>query len=303
MIKYKVKQDSTLLLTLLEVYKGASKQKVKQIIQHSKIIVNGKTASKLPNSELKKDDLLELVKLEKNIKTNVKPTRSKPIAIYYEDQYYLVALKPAGILSCGDKTGRSGNSYHKLLESFISQRDDIKTLLWVVHRIDREVEGLLIFAKSEEYQYKLKENWDEVTKKYLALTEGKPENENGIIESWLRDGEKQYVSSFKKQVEGSKFAKTQYKYLRPEGKYHLLEILLHTGRKNQIRVHLSDARCPIVGDRKYGADKKFVRQIRLSAFYLEFNHPFTNNPVVVKYYPSGWFFKPSEDSDEQYKIL
>ncbi|HAN78321.1 MAG TPA: hypothetical protein DCQ31_11425 [Bacteroidales bacterium] len=303
MIRHTVKQDDTLLNVLLEVYKGASKQKVKHIMQHSQLTVNGKVITKHQNFELKSADVLTIESLENTLKKVAKPTRSRPIAIYFEDDYYMVGLKPAGILSCGDKTGRTDNSYHKMLESFVTQREGNKTKLWVVHRIDREVEGLLIFAKSEEAQFKLKEVWETVTKKYITLVENKPNPETGTVENWLRDGAKQVVSAFNREMEGSKFAKTEYKYLRAEGKYHVIEVMLHTGRKNQIRVHMQGLGCSIVGDRKYGADSSVMRQIRLAAYFLEFKHPYTGNPVNVKYYPAAIFFKPSANHDEQYKIV
>jgi 23S rRNA pseudouridine1911/1915/1917 synthase len=189
------------------------------------------------------------------------------------------------------------------MEEYLSKRDDNKTRLWAVHRIDREVEGLIVFSKSEKLKEKLSENWSNFTKKYLALTEQKPENENGFIENWLREGENLKVLVSEKETDGSKFAKTEYTFLRTIGKYHLLEIKLHTGRKNQIRVHLAHIGCPIAGDRKYGAMSDFKRKVRLVAFYISFNHPVTEKEITIEYKPADTFYHPSQNADEKYKIF
>jgi 23S rRNA pseudouridine1911/1915/1917 synthase len=302
-MKYKIKKTAGLLETVLEIYKGVSKQKAKQILSHSEFILDGKKIDRHPNTQVGEGSFLEINSIDKSNGKTKLPTRARPISIYFEDDYFLVALKPASILSCGSKTEKMNYSFHKELEKFMTERDDKKTRLWVVHRIDREVEGLNLFAKTEEYQTMIKENWQHVIKKYLALTENRPKTDTGFIESWLKDTAEQKVIELKKETADSKFAKTEYTYLRAEKKFHLLEIKLHTGRKNQIRVHLSGIGCPIVGDRKYGASPKPERQIRLAAYYLEFKHPVTGKTVELKYQPAAKFFNPSNKEDEKYKIL
>jgi len=297
---YKIKKTATLLETFLEIYQGMSKQKAKSLISYSTIKYNDKVLKKNPTIIVEKDGKLEIVQNEKNLKINKTPTRQNPIAIYYEDKYLIIAIKPVGILTCNSGDD-SAQNFHKMLEAYLSDRDDTKIRLWIVHRIDREVEGLIIFAKNEEIQNLLKDNWQEVTKKYLALTEAKPPFMSGVIENWLKDTESQKVEQYNKEVTGSKLAKSEYKYLKPVNGYHLVEIMLHTGRKNQIRVHLSGIGCPIVGDRKYGADDTYVRKIRLVAFSLEFLHPITKKMVNLEYKPTPFFYKPSVKSDEKYK--
>lgn len=303
MIKYTVKHDSNLLNVVLEIYKGASRQRAKQIIQFNQFEVNGKTIRNHPNIELKAGDTIEVIKCERTTRTKSKPTKVQPVVLHFEDSYFVVGLKPAGILSCSDGSEYNKHSYHKVLENYLSNRDEAPVHLSVVHRIDREVEGLLIFAKKPQYMERLKDMWPKVTKKYLALTEGKPEPQDGIVENWLRDGHDQVVEAFDKEVKNSRLSKTEYHFVKNEGKYSLLEITLHTGRKNQIRVHLSGLKCPIVGDRKYGADGTYKRQIRLAATTLEFTHPFTKKLVSLKYKPAVHFFHPSQNADEQYKVI
>jgi len=302
-MKWTIKQDTTLMDAVLEIYNGVSKQKAKQIISYSELVKNGQPIDKHPTQLLEKGDVLEINKLEPNKKQNLVPNRNNPIAIHFEDEHLIVALKPAGIISCGSKTDKKSNSFHIALQDYIQKRDEKKTKLWIVHRLDKEVEGLILFAKSEHIQELIKDNWQHVIKKYLTLTEAKPEPENGVIENWLREVAEQRVVGFSKEVPDSKFAKTEYRYIRAEKEYHLLEIQIYTGRKNQIRVHLSGINCPIVGDRKYGADASVLRQIRLAAYKIEFMHPVTKNKLALEYMPIARFFKPSKTENESYKVL
>jgi RluA family pseudouridine synthase len=300
-MKYKIKHTQGLLETLLEVYKGISKQKAKQILAHSDFMVDGKPMDKHPETILFEGNELEIISKGDVSKPQRIRGKKRPVTIFYEDKYLLAALKPAGFLSCASKHDKVDYSFHKELEHFVSERDEKKTRLFICHRIDREVEGILMFAKTEELQEKVKDTWPEVTKKYLALTERKPEKESGVIQNWLRDTELQKVKEYYKEVTGSKFAKTEYRFVRQEKKYSLVEVTLHTGRKNQIRVHLSGIGCPIVGDRKYGAAASPIRQIRLSACYMELKHPVTGKTIEIKYQPSEQFFAPSMKEDEKYK--
>jgi 23S rRNA-/tRNA-specific pseudouridylate synthase len=196
-----------------------------------------------------------------------------------------------------------GKTFHKVLEEYLSDRDRKKQRLWVVHRLDREVEGLIIFAKRAGIREQLQENWKQVEKRYIALLEKKPEPESGVVENWLRDNPVKYVKAFDFEIPGSKFARTEYTFLRREGDYYLVEIRLDTGRKNQIRVHMSQLGCPIVGDRKYGATGEVIRQVRLAARSLDFIHPVTKKPLSISYTPSKRFFNPSKNADEKYRII
>jgi len=281
-MKYTLKHTSTLLEAVMEIYKGISKQKAKQIIGYSEFLLSGKKIDRHPKQMLEAGNELEITHSEKNKDQNRIPDKRTPVVICFEDPYFVIALKPAGILSCGNRDQAINNSYHKVLENFLSDRENKKIRLWVIHRLDREVEGLIMFAKSEKVQYQIKAMWPEVTKKYLALTENKPEPPEGIIENWLIDTSMQKVIASDREVEGSKFARTEYSY---------------------IRVHLAGIHCPIAGDRKYGADASVVRQIRLAAYRLEFNHPHTNKVVSVQYKLPKRFYRPSQDSNEKYKIL
>jgi len=302
-MKYTVKRDDVLQNIVLEIYKGASRSRAKQIIKFNSFVVNGIQVKNNPALELRKGDVLEIINRVTSDSMPQKPTRSKPISIYFEDDYYVIAHKPAGIITNSDSSKYNKLSFQKFLREYIQERDNRSVRLWVVHRLDREVEGLIVFAKHEEAMNRLKDMWKDVTKKYWALTERKPIKKQGIIENWLVDGHDQKVVAYDKEVPNSRYSKTEYCVLKEEGKYSLIEVTLHTGRKNQIRVHLAGIDCPIVGDRKYGADASFHRQIRLAAVYIEFHHPYTGKLIQFSYNPNNRFFKPSQNADEHYKIL
>jgi 23S rRNA pseudouridine1911/1915/1917 synthase len=186
----------------------------------------------------------------------------------------IVIDKPAGMLTYGEK-GSSGTSVYKELKEYLSAASKSRSELFVVHRLDREVSGLLLFAKTEKVQEKMKENWHEFTKKYRSLVEGVMEEKSGVATSWLSDGPEFKVHSGKER-EGARYAETNWQVLKVLENNTLLELQLITGRKNQIRVQLSDMGHPVVGDRKYGADATFERRIRLHGCYLHIMHPKTD---------------------------
>lgn len=194
-----------------------------------------------------------------------------------------------------------------------------KEKVFVVHRLDREVSGLLLFAKSEIVKKSLIENWTDNEKLYWALVEGKPQKASDTIKSYVMEGPKQKMivvasSTFShrntvvertrnaREIDSPKIpqlATLKYKTLSHHNDYTLLEIHLETGRKNQIRVQLSSMGCPIVGDRKYGADATYIRQIRLFAFSFSFKHPITKKRVTLSL-PMPKTFLNVGHGDEKY---
>jgi 23S rRNA pseudouridine1911/1915/1917 synthase len=161
------------------------------------------------------------------------------------------------------------------------------------------VSGILLLAKTESSMNFLKDHWKETEKRYIALVEGKPKEAAGTVKSLLYEDKTQKVHSTTNPY-NAKLAITHYKTIQEVNKNSLLEIKLETGRKNQIRVHMSDLGCPIVGDRKYGASKEFIRRIRLHACYLSFPHPVKGEKIVMESsMPKG--FLSLKERDEKYK--
>ncbi len=264
---YTVNENASLLDFLAIHYPQSSKTSLKKMISHGSIGVNGKII-KNPAALVRKG---EEISYRRHV---IVARQNAPFRLVFEDEWIIVIDKPAGLLTYGEK-GSSGSSAYKELKEYLSTTSKSRAELFVVHRLDREVSGLLMFAKSEEIQEKLKENWQEFTKKYLALAEGSVKNKTGVFKSWLSDGPDYKVRSGP-QRDGAKYAETSYQVVKVVENYTLLELQLVTGRKNQIRVHLADIGHPVVGDRRYGADAKYERRIRLHGCYLKIQHPKTS---------------------------
>jgi 23S rRNA pseudouridine1911/1915/1917 synthase len=291
-MKIRITKEISLLEHLFGAFQTASKTTVKQRITHGNVRVNGKMVTN-PAVILKEGDTIEYIKQEVKI-NKVKP----PYQVIFEDNALLVAVKPAGLLTIGDR-GLGGTSFYQQMQAYVKENSKGKERLFVVHRLDREVSGILLFAKSEALQEEIKKHWMDTKKLYYALVEGQPTEDKGTIRSWLTEGHDQRVYSVNVQ-EGAKLAITHYRVMDRTPDYTLLEVELETGRKNQIRVHLSEMGCPVVGDRRYGADARFERRIRLHAYYLSFRHPVSGHLVDFKSkMPKG--FLELKPGDEKYK--
>jgi 23S rRNA pseudouridine1911/1915/1917 synthase len=291
-MKIKITQEITLLEYMLGHLQTASKTTAKQKIVHGNVRVNGKMVTN-PSVILKVGDAVEYVKQVVRV-NKVKP----PYQVLFEDDAILVAVKPAGLLTIGDR-GLGGTSFYQQMSAYVKENSKGKQHIFVVHRLDREVSGILLFAKSEKIQEELKKSWMDTKKLYYALVEGQPKEDKGTIRSWLAEGHDQRVYSVKVQ-EGAKLAVTHYRVMDRTPDYALLEVELETGRKNQIRVHLSEMECPVVGDRRYGADATYERRIRLHAFYLSIRHPVTGKLIDFKSkMPKG--FLELKPGNEKYK--
>jgi 23S rRNA pseudouridine1911/1915/1917 synthase len=287
-MKTTAQSEMTLLDHLQKVFQTPSKTTLKQWIARGNITINGNMITN-PSVTVSPGD--EIAYTKQVVRTG---KIKSPYPVLYEDDSMLVAEKPVGLLTVGNK-GTGGTSFYKVMQSWLKERSRGKEHLFVVHRLDREVSGILVFAKSEEIQEKIKNDWSHAVKRYYALTEGYPGREQGTVKGWLMEGPQQRMFSVREQ-EGAKFAITHYKVMDRTPDYTLMEIELETGRKNQIRVHLADLGCPVVGDRRYGADAKFTRRIRLHAFYLSLMHPVNGSQLEFKSkMPKGFLVLKAED--------
>jgi 23S rRNA pseudouridine1911/1915/1917 synthase len=287
------KEETSLSELLIREFKTGSRSMVKKIILHGSVTVNGKPALQ-PNVVVKPGDVVEYSKYKAPLHS-----QDCPFPVLFEDEHLIVVVKPAGVLTYGEK-GSSGTSLYKILTDYVRDRTKGKERIFVVHRLDREVSGILLFAKSEEIQERIKNSWKETEKRYYALVEGTPENKQGTLNSWLMEGYDKKVFVVRQERPGAKFATTHYTVLKELGNTSLLEVRLETGRKHQIRVQLAEMGCPIVGDFTYGAGRKIKRRIRLHAFYFSFVHPVTGNRTELSTpMPKG--FLTLGEEDEHYK--
>lgn len=272
-MKIEVKKNQSLLELLSETFPESSKTHLKKIIKYGFVTRDG-LVLKNPEILVKKGEAVDYKKY--NGREAKKKKEKTPFQIVFEDEYLIAVLKPAGILTVGTTT-ETKKSMYKMVLDYVTKKSKHKEKVFVVHRLDREVSGLLLFAKSEIVKKKIIDNWSDNEKLYWALVEGKPQKASDTIKSYVMEGPKQKMII----VEDGQLATLKYKTLSYHGDYTLLEIQLQTGRKNQIRVQLESIGCPIVGDRRYGADATFVRQIRLFAFSLSFKHPITKKRISL----------------------
>jgi len=200
--------------------------------------------------------------------------RPKGLAVLYEDQDVIVIDKPAGLLTMGTERDKARTA-HSILNDYVRKGNSkSRNRVYIVHRLDRDTSGILIFAKSEKAKLNLQENWAETEKKYLAVVYGRLIPREGIISSYLAENSAYSVYSTSDPARG-KLSRTEYITLKEANGFSLLEINLLTGRKHQIRVHLSEKGHPIAGDKKYGKEGDGHKWLALHARSIIFTHPVT----------------------------
>ncbi len=196
--------------------------------------------------------------------------KNDKLKIIYEDKYIIIINKPYKLLTIGNDQEKEKTLYHKV--SLYLKRKNKKTRVFIVHRLDYDTSGIIIFAKDSKKKTILQESWDKVERKYMAIVNGNIEPSHNTLKSYLKETKTNLVYSTKDK--DGKLAITSYKTILKTNKYSLIDIEIKTGRKNQIRVQLSDIGYPILGDKKYGRKDNFKR-MNLHAYYIKFNHPIT----------------------------
>ena len=263
-MKYIVEVNKELLLYLLENLK-INRKTAKAMLTNKSIVINNKIITKY-NYMLKKNDII-LINQNK-IETD--------LDIIYEDKDIIVIIKPAGLLTIGTDNEKEKTLYH-MVSDYVKKINK-NNKIFVIHRLDKDTSGIVMFSKTEQIKKLYQDNWDDLIKsrKYYALVEDKVDS-NGYIESYLKEDKNYMVYSTKDK--SGKLAKTEYKVIKSKNDYSLLDINILTGRKNQIRVHMKDINHPIVGDKKYGSKKNPIRRLGLHAYALEIINP-TNRKLM-----------------------
>lgn len=207
-----------------------------------------------------------------------KKHQPRGLSILYEDRDILVVDKVCGLLTIGTEREKEQTAYFLLTDYVKKGNERSRSRIFIVHRLDRDTSGILIFAKSEQAKNFLQDNWKEFEKKYYAVVHGQLQKKEGEIESYLVENKVYRVYSVRDPEKG-KYSKTGYSVIQESEKFSLLEINLFTGRKNQIRVHLSDLGHPVAGDKIYGVADKGMKRLALHSFSLTIRHPFTNKEM------------------------
>ena len=260
-MKELIVQENSILYDYLRNNIPGSKNNIKSLLTKELISVNGKTITKY-NYELKKNDKIEIG--AKKIESNI-----GKIKIIYEDKDIIVVDKPYGMLTIAteEELDNKNNLYEFILKYLKKKNSSSK--LYVVHRLDKDTSGILLFSKNEKLKELLQQNWNEIAKrKYFAVVYGITK-EKGRIESFLKENDNLVTYSNKE----GKLAITEYKRIKHNNDFSLLEINIKTGRRNQIRVQLKEIGHPIVGDSKYGFKNKNYKRMLLHASKLEIINP------------------------------
>jgi len=272
-MRIKVTNEGTLIDLLMKEFVSSSRSNIKKLIANGTVTVNRKRIVN-PAFRVNINDDVEYRKFRQF------EAIESPFPVLYEDEHLIVVVKPAGILTYGER-GTEGTSVYRELLNNLKEKTKGRGHVYVVHRLDREVSGILVFARTEKIQQLIKDHWKENNKRYYALVEGRPPDEEGTVRSFLKENKELKVYTTD-ETPDSKFAVTHYKVIRKLEGRSLLEISIETGRKHQIRVHLADIGCPVVGDTKYGSGDKKMQRIQLHAYYFAMKHPVTGEMMEFK---------------------
>lgn len=264
--EFNVTHPCELMTFLLENVKGKSRNNIKSLLTHRQVSVDGMPISRFDHP------LREGQWVSVTLYTQA-PVRSLPFPILFEDDELIAIDKPAGLLSIASDKEREKTAY-RMVTDYVKELDPANRI-FIIHRLDKDTSGVLVFVKNEELKLSMQDNWDSLVKvrSYLALVEGAPESEEGTIRSWLQESSTHMVYSG--NGTDGKLAVTHYKLIKKTGNLSLLDVRLDTGRKNQIRVHMKDLGCPVVGDKKYGAATNPINRMGLHACELTLRHPCT----------------------------
>lgn len=265
LLTFNVTAEAQLIAFIMEKMHGISRNRAKALITNRVVLVDNKITTH-PLTVLKPGQVVQLDRSKHKMSF-----RNNNLDIVYEDPYLLVIDKRAGLLSMSNNTRQE--TVQTVLNRYLEKGGGRNTS-HLVHRLDRDTSGLMVYAKDIKTQQSLVEGWQQLVtdRRYVALVQGVLENPHGKVESWLTE-DKRFITHSSPVDNGGKFAVTHYNVLQDNGKYSLVECELMTGRKNQIRVHMATLGHPVVGDHKYGSTDDSIRRLGLHAYMLCFRHP------------------------------
>ena len=271
---FAVSRPTTLLPFLLEAVQDKSRNTVKGLLARRQVLVDGRTVTRF-------DHPLEPGQTVVLLPRSAAGAWELPFPVLYEDDGLLAVDKPAGLLSMGTDREKKRTAY-RLASDYVKAREPGKRL-FIVHRLDRETSGVLLFAKDEGLKRRLQESWDALVERrgYLAVVEGRPPQRAGEVRSFLRETATHLVYSGSPGRDARE-AVTRYRVLGEARGLSLLEVELDTGRKNQIRVHMGELGCPVAGDRRYGAKSDPLGRLGLHAHALVLTDPRSRRPLSLQ---------------------
>ncbi len=264
--------DAPLLEWLLGALAPMNRTRVKQLLRSGRVLVNGASATR-HDHPLRAGDSVFVTR-----DAPPQPT-ARELPVVYEDAALVAIDKPAGLLTVATEKEKADTAFVRLNE-YLAARAAGRA--FVVHRLDRETSGVLLFARDADTRDALQADWESLEKTYLAVLEGAPHPAEGRIENFLTEGRDLRVRASTRPGPDAKRAVSTYRVLATRGPHALVEVRIETGRKHQIRVHMSGLGCPVAGDRMYGARTDPARRLCLHAWKLAFDHPNTGARVELE---------------------
>ena len=268
----RVTEPAELMKFLLNEIPTKSRNDIKSLLAHRQISVDNEVITQY-NHPLETGQVVVV-----NWAKVLVEKQPQGLNIVFEDPYIIIIEKEAGLLSIATATEKEQTAY-SILSDHVKKRDT-KNKIFVLHRLDRDTSGVMMFAKSEKVQQLLQNAWKETVleRSYVVVVEGVVSPEQGTITSWLTES-KAFIMYSSRTPNGGQKAVTHYRVLKKSKHYSLLEVKLETGRKNQIRVHMKDIGHSVIGDKKYGATKHPIGRLGLHARVLAFRHPITGEDI------------------------
>lgn len=269
-----VEKPTELLAYLFATWPEVKRKRVRTWLKFQAVTVNDRPVTQFNHGLLPGD----VVAVRSDLIGVPKTVLSSGMKIFFEDATLIVIDKPENLLSVASEAETKKTAYFQLTDYVRQGRGHARDRIWIVHRLDRETSGLMIFAKTAAAKQTLQAGWDEAEKRYEAVVEGRLAAESGVFESDLDETNPFKVHSTRRRAQ-TRHAITHYRVLARARWRTLVELTLVTGRRHQIRVQLADAGCPIVGDKKYGARTDPVKRLALHACVLKFPHPVTKKEL------------------------
>lgn len=263
-----VEKPAELLTYLFATWPEVKRKQVRNWLKFQAVTVNGRAITQF-NHPLQPGDVVAI----RNDRFAIPKTMlAAGIKVYFEDAAIIVIDKPEDLLSIASEAEQEKTAYFQLTD-YVRRGNPLgRERVWIVHRLDRETSGLMVFAKTERAKETLQAKWDQAEKRYEAVVEGRLRGDSGVFESDLDETNPFKVFSGPPSAV-TRHAVTHYRVLARREWRTLVELTLETGRRHQIRVQLADAGCPIIGDKKYGAKSDPVERLGLHACLLRFPHP------------------------------
>jgi 23S rRNA pseudouridine1911/1915/1917 synthase len=278
-----VTEPTELMILLMSKMPDKGRKTIKSLLAHNQVSVDNKITSQF-NHHLKPGQQVGI-----NFSKVIQVSKDKGLKIIFEDPFIIVIDKEHGLLSIATDKEKERTAFRIVSDQL--KITDPTARIFVVHRLDRDASGILMFAKSREIQQILQNAWkkDVIERSYVVVVEGRVILDQGTITSWLKENKARVMYSSATPDVGQK-AVTHYQVLKRSNEYSLLQVRLETGRKNQIRVHMKDLGHSIIGDKKYGATQNPINRLGLHARVLVFRHPVTGKemrfetPIPQRFY-------------------